>query len=110
MTIQSAAHAERVAELQELAGKCINTSDSTVSFEISTMAGAQARKYRLAPLEQVDIAPGYAVRFQHAEGRTIRPSIVEQLTNGAVVPLIYPEGRAALERAVSKQQQEKKKA
>lgn len=92
------------AELHELAGKCINTSGDTVKFEISTMPGATPRRYTVKPLEQVEIAPGYCLRFQSEPGRPIRPSVVEQLTrDGAgracVVPLIYPEGQEALARA-----------
>ncbi len=90
-------------EIRELAGRVINTGGSDVRFEIATMTGAAPRKYNLKPLEMTDLAPGYCMRIQHAEGRTTRPSVVEQLTNGVVVPVIYPEGRAAYEKRLAQE-------
>lgn len=88
-------------EIRELAGRVINTSASNQRFTISTMPGAAPRRYNLKPFEQVDLAPGYCIRVQTAEGREARPSIVEQLTKGAVVPVIYEEGQAALKLAAA---------
>lgn len=85
-------------EQQQVSGIVVNVAKTPVTFEIATSAGARPVKVRLGPGESTEIDPAYAYRQPGlARGTEPRNSVIENLTNGQVLPAEDPRAAAALE-------------
>lgn len=78
--------------------KVVNVMDHAVRFSVSVMAGAPSRDYELQPGQVISLEGGYALRRQPSPDRDLQPSIVEQLTNGQVLPIGDPRAKEAMRR------------
>lgn len=75
----------------------INITGDTARFEIATVSGEAPDVYELKPHEVVEIAEAYATRRQVAPGRDSAASVIENLTNGRVLPVCDPRAKGTYE-------------
>ena len=75
----------------------VNVSGERRRFQIASEPEVEPDVYDLGPGEVAEIPGAYANRRQTAPGRDLLPSIVENLTGGAVVPATDPQAKAILE-------------
>lgn len=75
----------------------VNVSGERRKFRIDHGPDVESDFYDLAPGESADVPGAYAARRQTGLGREILPSIIENLTGGAVVGSFDPRAKEILE-------------
>jgi hypothetical protein len=81
----------------------INITQERRRFEIATVAGSPSVVYDLEPGGTAEVAAGYTILRNHANpDNSDARSIIEQLTDGAVVPMASAKAKQYIENTAAK--------
>jgi hypothetical protein len=81
--------------------RAVNITPDPVSFEIA-IDGTFSNQHRVEGGGYVDLPEGYVRRLRAHDKAEERPSVIENLTNGKVVPETDPRAAAILNKASKK--------